>query len=179
MTQPSSVPCVLGRQCGLLAVLGVSLWSCPIIFCWGLIYHLAPTLAGIMLPLSGVLIALVVRYHGRGASSVFVLLSLLSYGVLLLTSLMFGFAIKTPGHLLVVATLVVTGLVGAWALFRARMRHDGSKALLSLLVLDRSPLGRALQNRWFLVLPLGLIGGGLSSFGGVILLASLDCFNVN
>ncbi|WP_115718127.1 hypothetical protein [Gallaecimonas mangrovi] len=165
--------------CGLLAVLGVSLWSCPITFIWGLLYHVAPSLAVFMLPTSGALIALVVRLHGRGVCTLLQVLSFLCYGVLLLTSLMFGFAIATPVPVALVFALVAMGALGTWLLFHAQMTISNGKAWLTLGRLEQSSLGKTLRNHWFLVLPLGLVGGGLSSFGGVMLLATVGCFNVN
>ncbi|WP_156804603.1 hypothetical protein [Gallaecimonas xiamenensis] len=149
----------LVRQQGLKAVLGVSLWSGPICLLWGVLYYFKPALAGIMIPLSGVLLALVVRSFSRALGGRFTALACQSYLVLVLMALRFGFAVQAPVQW---ALVMILGLIGL-GLVPFTLRRD--------LLDDGAAPSSGQGDKWYLVLPLGLFGTLLSCYLAVQLLA--------
>ncbi|WP_115718128.1 hypothetical protein [Gallaecimonas mangrovi] len=169
----------LKKQNGLLAVIGVTFWSCPIIVLWGAIYSVKPTLAGLMIPLSAALMALVVRSHGRGLSGSFKALTYQSFLLLVLTAMLFGFAIAGPVHMVVVLVLLLGGIAIAGFMHRKPLNPEEAQLYFRLTAIEESPLAQATINQWFLMLPLGLVGEVISCFIGVVILALLGLYQVH
>ena len=58
----------LNKQNAFLAALGGAFWTMPILFAWFFVFQNFPKFAPLMLVLSGILIGIAVRLHGRGYS---------------------------------------------------------------------------------------------------------------
>lgn len=63
----------LNKQNGLLAVLAAAFWIIPFIGFWYVIHSYHPNFSPIMLLLSGLLVGLAVRIHGKGMTGIFLL----------------------------------------------------------------------------------------------------------
>lgn len=173
-----AVEAKLHRQNGLIAAFAISLWSIPILLSWYFVYQVNDTFAPVMLTVSGGLIGLAVRFHGRGYFASFGGIAFLAHALLVIAAFLFGLGL---GQGQSVWAFVLAGLYafGAWlAVYLARLRVPFSehKAYFKLTEMESHESGRKIKNRWFVVAPVTFVACCVSLYASLVLLMGVDIF---
>ncbi|WP_339691925.1 hypothetical protein [uncultured Pseudoalteromonas sp.] len=145
------------KQNALAAALGTVFWCIPILVLWVFIYELKPAAGAVMLWLSGALIGLAVRFHGRGYERLFSVIGFVSHACIVL--LAWDFQIVVGGNVLPVI-LIGVYVLGAWSaayLSRINISMHDYKAFDAYFACPDYIQQKKLKNRWFVVLPLLLV----------------------
>lgn len=145
------------KQNALAAALGTVFWCIPILVLWVFIYELKPAAGAVMLWLSGALIGLAVRFHGRGYERLFSVIGFVSHACIVL--LAWDFQIVVGGNVLSVI-LIGVYVLGAWSaayLSRINISMHDYKAFDAYFACPDYLQQKKLKNRWFVVLPLLLV----------------------
>lgn len=145
------------KQNALAAALGTVFWCIPILVLWVFIYELKPAAGAVMLWLSGALIGLAVRFHGRGYERLFSVIGFVSHACIVL--LAWDFQIVVGGNVLSVI-LIGVYVLGAWSaayLSRINISMHDYKAFDAYFACPDYIQQKKLKNRWFVVLPLLLV----------------------
>ena len=145
------------KQNALAAALGTVFWCIPILVLWVFIYELKPAAGAVMLWLSGALIGLAVRFHGRGYERLFSVIGFVSHACIVL--LAWDFQIVVGGNVLPVI-LIGVYVLGAWSaayLSRINISMHDYKAFDAYFACPDYLQQKKLKNRWFVVLPLLLV----------------------
>lgn len=170
----SAVQALHDQQSGLSAALGLCLWTAPIILIWVLSREFSFSNTGPMVLISGLLVGLLVNFHGRGITHTFRWLTGIGYTELVLimhldmTDRAFG--LKSFDNLVVLICFIF-GIVLALSLCMRRLNYE-QRELLSANKTLASPKTRLRNSPW-LVLPLTLMGVPLSTILSVFLLSYL------
>jgi len=164
------------NQTSLSAALGAAFWSMPILVLWAFIYQLKPGAGIAMLIISGVLIGLAVRIHGRGYERIFAFIGVLAHFCVVFSALQLDMLLG--GNVLAVIVVGVY-IVGAWcAMYFSRINipfHE-HKAFDSAFESGEYQQQKQFKNRWFVVLPLVT---GLSLATGFLTVLSVIIFKEN
>ena len=110
----------LNKQNAFLAALGGAFWTMPILFAWFFVFQNFPKFAPLMLVLSGILIGIAVRLHGRGYTKRFSVVAFILHLSTVLIAVDFGILLE--GKLW---AIILFGLyfIGAWsAVFFAKKK---------------------------------------------------------
>lgn len=145
------------KQNALAAALGAVFWCIPILVLWMFVYELKPAAATVMLWLSGALIGLAVRFHGRGYERLFAVIGFVSHACIVLIA--WDFQIVIGGNVLSVI-LIGIYVLGAWSaayLSRINISMHDYKAFDAFFACPDYLQQKKLKNRWFVVLPLVLV----------------------
>ena len=147
----------LNKQNAFLAALGGAFWTMPILFAWFFVFQNFPKFAPLMLVLSGILIGIAVRLHGRGYTKRFSVVAFILHLSTVLIAVDFGILLE--GKLW---AIILFGLyfIGAWsAVFFAKKKVPFAehRAYFELMEKTQHVSLKKWCNRWFVAMPSFLI----------------------
>ncbi|MDX1539094.1 hypothetical protein [Arsukibacterium sp.] len=148
----------IGKQNGIAAALAVSVWAGIVLIAWFFLYQTFPKMAWIMIPGSATLLALVVRFVGRGYSGVFKALTYISFVLVTLMAWDMGVMIKGPVHGSVILALIFGGISCISFLSTISVSREHHLIFFRITKMDKDVPKPSLKNKAFVVLPLGLFG---------------------
>lgn len=152
----------IAKQNGIAAALAVSVWAGIVLIAWFFLYQTFPKMAWIMIPGSATLLALVVRFVGRGYYGVFKALTYISFVLVTLIAWDMGVMIKGPVHGSVILVLIFAGISCISFLSTISVPREHHLIFFRIKEMDKDVPKPSLKNRALLVLPLGLFGVSLS-----------------
>ena len=158
----------LVKQSPLAAAIGVACWSIPIIILWITVFSIKSAIGPVMLVISGVLVGLAVRIHGRGYDRIFSVISLIAYLSVIAVALSSEVLISGTLSLSIYALLFA---LGSWsAAFIARKSIPFIDHKLFAEVYESGELAgyKKIKNHWLVVLPSTLIATSCLSFAGAV-----------
>ncbi|MEO2278887.1 hypothetical protein [Pseudoalteromonas pernae] len=153
----------LNNQHAIKAAIGAAIWSIPLLLTWYGVYYFAPDFSPMMLFLAGVGLGFAVRVHGHGYRRRFALIALVAYVVLVVVAMNIGIVITGT-----IWGVILLGLFlsGAWAsAFFARkgISMTENNAFYVLTEQQNHGSGELAKNRWYLAIPLVLVGSTITS----------------
>lgn len=150
----NSVEAKLIKQNAVVAAIGVSFWAIPILTIWYFSFMQNPKFAPVMLVLTGALVGLVVRIHGRGYTRVFTAVTCLAYTGIALVAWDLG--IMFDGTILAVILLLLfaAGMYLAMRIATIEVPFEEHRAYSYLTFTEPHNCLNKIKNRWFIVLPL-------------------------
>ncbi|WP_125562899.1 hypothetical protein [Pseudoalteromonas rubra] len=160
----------LNKQNALGAAIAGGLWVFPILFAWFGAFTLNADLGPLMLTVSGVLVGLVIRFHGRGYQKVFGVIAFVLHTWLVFLALALELIVSNDTWLMVLGILYVTGAWSSVYLARKKVPFSEHRAFFELAEKQQHASRKKLKNRWFIVLPVLLITSlatGLMAIYGV------------
>jgi len=164
----------LNKQNALAAAIGAAVWLTPILFLWSVVYTQNKYLGPIMLVLSGVLVGLAVRFHGKGYGRLFSLLAFLTYTWLVFGAFNFGIVVGGATWAIFLFGLYALGAAAAIYLARIQVPFDDHKAYSYLTFTHTHASSYKLKNRWFVVLPVFVLVLLISSFIALTVVGQLS-----
>lgn len=149
----------LDSQNGVSAACAVAVWSVPVIVLWYWVFQVNDTVAPLMLAISGAIIGLAVRFHGKGYTRTFGLIAFLAHAVMVVAALMLGL---TLGEGQTMRAVLYFGfyVAGAWSavyLSRIGVPFEYHRAFYVLTEQAKHSSSKRLRNRWFCVAPVTLL----------------------
>jgi hypothetical protein len=168
----------LNRQNGLKAAFVVAIWSVPLLALWYWIFQLNDLFAPVMLTLSGAIIGIAVRFHGRGFTRIFSVIAFLAHFAVVVAAFLLGLSL---GEGQTVRAVVLFGFytVGAWSsiyLGRIPIPFIQHKAFYVLTEKTQHPSSKLIKNRWFVVAPLTVVFCGLTMYFTMIALVGVETY---
>ena len=158
------------KQNGIAAALAVSFWAGVILVAWFFLYQMFPQMAWIMIPGSAILLAVIVRFVGRGYSGVFSALTYISFALVILMAWGAGVMVQGPIHGIVILILIFSGISCISFLSTIRIPREHHLVFFRITEMDKEAPKPSLKNKAFLVLPLGLVGVSCSLFCALVAL---------
>lgn len=158
------------KQNGIAAAFAVSFWSGFVLIAWFFLYQMFPKMSWIMIPGSAILLAVIVRFVGRGYSGVFRALTYISFVLLILMAWGMGVMVQGPIHGIVILILIFSGISCISFLSTIRIPREHQLVFFRITEMDKDVPKPPLKNKAFLVLPLGLIGVSCSLFCSLVTL---------
>lgn len=157
----------LKKQNGLKAAVAISFWSVLIFVAWYFVFQYQSQLAPMFLLISGALVGLAVRLHGKGYSVLFSFIAFVAHGLLVVSALLYNLLLA-PGDSIWAIFLLALYVFGAWsAAYIGRMQIPFLEHKGFFLLTERNThvSSKQLKNRWFIALPIVvLLGGSLLIF---------------
>lgn len=151
-----SVEKKLNKQNALKAALAVSLWCMPIFVSWYLVFQFYSQFAPIYLLVSGALVGLAVRLHGKGYSVLFSIIAFLAHALLVASAFQYNLLLA-PGDSIWAIFLLGLYASGAWLsayIGRIQVPFLEHKAFYQLDQQNKHSSSKKLINRWFVALPI-------------------------
>lgn len=161
--QLEKVETKLNKQNALMAALGACIWAMPTLVLWFLVYSQKSTFGPIMMLVSGLIIGLAVRFHGKGLNRLFSVIAFIVYTWLVVLAFALDIAVGGATWAVFLFGLYAAGAGIAIRLARIEVPFEEHKAHTYLTSMQRHTSDKKLLNRWFIVLPVLVIGTGLSS----------------
>jgi hypothetical protein len=155
--QLDKVEAKLNKQNALLAVLGTGFWTITFIALWYFVYLYNPTFSPVMLLLSGALVGLAVRFHGKGLTGVFSLIAVLFHTSIVLVAFSLNIVLEGTTWAFLLFGLYAAGVVLAKKVSRIEVPFEEHRAYSYLTYPELHACNKKLKNRWFVVLPVLLV----------------------
>lgn len=166
--QLDKVEVKLNKQNALLAVLGTAFWTMPFIAIWYFIYLYNPNLSPLMLLLSGFLVGLVVRIHGRGMTGLFSLIAITVHTCIVIVAFSLNIIFAGTIWVFLLFGLYAAGVIAAKKISRIEVPFEEHRAYSYLTSPEPHSSNKKLKNRWFITLPILLVTVALSSYLTVV-----------
>lgn len=145
----------LSRQNALLPALIMPFWCVIVIILWYVAYQYNDDIAPLFLCVSGVILGLLVRLHGKGYTKLFSVIGFLSH--LLVTaaavSLNIFLGVNETVWAVILVGLYVFGACGAVILARRHIPFEQHNAFFKLTEMEQHSSIKETKNRWFVALP--------------------------
>lgn len=145
----------LNQQNALKAALLLPLWSVLILLAWYVSFQIEDRFAPVFLTVSGIVVGLLVRLHGRGITRLFSGIAFIVHMLIVVAAFALGMGLAA-GQSLLAAILLGLYCGGAWcAMYLARRNVPmlEQRALFQLTQMSVHSSQTKWQNRWFFVLP--------------------------
>lgn len=176
-----AVEAKLDGQNGFKAALATVFWSVPLLVLWYWLYLFDDRFAPVMLALSGAVVGIVVRLYGRGYLLSFAIIAFLAHLLVVIAAFMFGLSL---GEGQSVRAFILVGLygIGAWSaayLGRVTIPFEQHRAFYLLTEQASHKSSQRLKNRWFLIVPVAVLGGCLSLSATLFGLTGFEMFRAS
>lgn len=148
----------LNNQHALKAALYTSMWCIPILLLWYGTFAVLPKASPLMLFVSGALLGVAVRYHGKGFMRRFAVLALLAHIIVVGVAINIGIVLSGTIWGIILLALYVSG---AWAAaFFARRSVPLTDHRAFYLLSEQQPHAsrQQLKNRSYVAFPVLLLG---------------------
>ena len=152
----------LNKQNGLKAAVAISFWCIPIFVAWYFVFQYQSQLAPMFLLLSGALVGLAVRLHGKGYSVLFSFIAFVAHGLLVVCAFLYNLLLA-QGDSIWAIFLLALYVFGAWSaayIGRIQIPFLEHKAFFLLTERNTHASSKQLNNSWFIVLPIVVLLGG-------------------
>jgi hypothetical protein len=163
-SQLDKVEAKLNKQNALLAVLGAAFWTIPFIISWYFVYLYNPKFSPIMLLLSGFLVGIVVRIHGKGLTGIFSLIAILFHTCIVIVAFSLNIVLEGTTWALLLFGLYVAGVLAAKKISRIEVSFEEHRAYTKLTSPESHVSSKKLKNTWLIILPILLIMLVLTSY---------------
>ena len=161
--QLDNVEAKLNRQNALVAVLTSAFWTMPLIILWYAVYLYNPSFSPIMLLVNGFLVGVFVRIHGKGMTGLFSLIAMLVHTIIVLVAFSLQIVIAGTTWALLLFGLYAAGMIAANKLSRIEVPFEEHRAYSYLTSPEPHQSSNKLKNRWWVALPILLIGIALTT----------------
>ncbi|WP_414828456.1 hypothetical protein [Alteromonas sp. H39] len=176
-----AVEAKLQRQHGMKAAIAAAFWAVPILVLWYVTYQINDSFAPLMLAISGILVGLAVRFHGRGYTPSFGIIAFLTHLAIVIAAFLFGMSLG-EGQAVLAVMLAGFYVAGAWAaafIGRARIPFTQHRAIYLLTEHKPHPSHKRLRNRWIITIPVSVIVTGVTLSATLFTLAGVDFVNTS
>ncbi|AZZ99297.1 hypothetical protein [Pseudoalteromonas sp. R3] len=154
----------LDKQNALVAAVAGGLWVFPILCAWFGAFTLNADFGPLMLVVSGILIGLVTRLHGRGYQKVFGVIAFILHAWLAFLALALDLIVSNDTWLMVLGILYVIGVWSSVFLARKKVPFSEHRAFFELAEKQQHASRKKLKNRWFIALPALLVSSLAASW---------------
>lgn len=176
--QLNRVDAKLNKQNAIYAGLGTAFWLMPILVLWFFAYAYNGKLGVMMLLVSGCLIGLAARIHGKGMKTLFSMIAFLAYSWLALLAYSMQIVLHGPIWAVFLFGLYAVGAGLAIYLAKINVPFEEHRAHTKLTSLANHPSDKRKRNRWFIALPIFLAAIAGTSFIGVSTLVVLNDYQL-
>ena len=163
-SQLDKVEARLNQQNAMAAVLGTALWIIPLITLWYVVYLYNPKFSPIMLLLSGFLIGVAVRIHGKGLTGIFSLIAILFHSSIVIVAFSLNIVLEGTTWALLLFGLYIAGVIVAKKVSRIEVPFEEHRAYTQLTSPERHISSKKLKNTWFVIFPTLLTMLALTSY---------------
>ena len=159
----------LKQENALLATVCSAIWLVPLLVLWYAVYHYKADLGPLFMVVSGFLIGLSVRFHGKGYKGFFSFIAFINYNFVILAAISLEIIVgKTIGAIFLFG-LYAIGAGIAIHFARRQISIEENRAYLKLTADEKAY--NKLRNKWFLVLPVQVVALVLSVSISIFLLS--------
>lgn len=158
----------LNKQNGLLAVFATAFWIIPFIGFWYVIHSYHPNFSPIMLLLSGLLVGLAVRIHGKGMTGIFSLIAVIAHSCIVIVAFSLNIVWTGTTWAFLLFGLYAAGVITAKKIARIEVPFEEHRAYSYLTYPKAHSSSKKLKNTWFVTLPILLVMMAFSSYIAVV-----------
>lgn len=162
---------IIANQRGHYAALGALIWTCPILLVWYSIVNLVPDLSGICIVVTGAVVGLVFRTHGKGVSGAFRFAAIFVYLTILIFTTALGVTLKGPIHVAIALGLFLGGTASAGFFAKRSINRVEEAALWRHRLSENGKTAAMFNSSWVLV-PLSIIASLVSGVLATALILS-------
>lgn len=159
-----SVDNKLNQQHAVFASLGGAFWSIPAIVIWFWAYTYMPELGVMMFLLSGFLIGLAVRFHGKGMTRLFPLIALIAYTWVAIVAFSLEMVLHGSIWAMFLFGIYVTGAGVSMYLAKIGIPFEEHRAHTQLTSIQKHVSNKAKRNKWFIAIPILVLAISAASY---------------
>jgi hypothetical protein len=159
-----SVNSKLNQQNAIYAALGAASWTIPTLALWYFVFSLNPSFGVMMFLLSGCIIGLCVRYHGKGMKPLFSIIALITYIWIAAIAYIMGIVLHGTTWAIFLVGMFAAGGWLAMYLAKKEVPFEEHLAHTHLTSLQNHESESTKKNKWFIAIPLLLLTISGSSY---------------
>lgn len=160
----------LEKQNGLKAALLSVLWCLPVLTAWNFVHVNNQSFAPVMFLISGLIIGVAVRLHGKGYTAQFSLIAFVCHIAVCLIALSLNIVVGHSLSVVYLAGLYIAGAFFAIYLAKIEVSMTYNRAYIFLTEKQPHPSFVAWKNKWIVNVPITILcAGTISLYSGNLL----------